>query len=95
MFIIYSATRLTVATRESLTLCYGERNSFGFEGLITPESKQWENTRTVSYSKKEVFPRKTIRLVHGKLLVTTCKQIKLENVATGAKIRERVLWGYL
>ena len=32
-------------------LGYRERNSFGFEDLIIPESKQYENTETVGYSK--------------------------------------------
>ena len=74
---------------------YRELNSFGFEGLITPESKQWENTQTVGYSKTDIFPRNKIRHVHGKLRVTTCKQLKLENVASVAKIRKPVFWGYL
>ena len=64
------------------TLSNRECNSFGFEGLVIPESKQWENTQTVGFSKRDVFPRNKIRHVHSKLLVTTCKQLKLENVAT-------------
>ena len=56
-----------------ITLGYGECNSFGFQGLITPESKQYGKTQTGGCSKKDVFPRNKIKHVRGKLLVTTCK----------------------
>ena len=50
-----------VIKNNTFTLGYRECNSFGFEGLITPVSKQWENTQMVGYSKKDVFPRNKIR----------------------------------
>ena len=47
-----------------------------------------KHTESRLFQKKDVFPRNKIRHVHGKLLVTTCKQLKLENEATVTKIRK-------
>ena len=40
---------------KSFTLGCREHNSFGFESLIIPKSKQWQNTQRVDYSKKKMY----------------------------------------